>query len=212
MNFASFYCGFLFSISIKCEEIRKTPSISFKQNIFSLNDWNHAGYILVYTTKPVKLPKNGCHMTEWEIKYHKIKESYQTLLQNIGDTYCEIDLSGKVTFMNENASRYLGYRKEELIGKNHKAIMNPETANKVFRIYNAVFKAGMPAKSIEYDLISKDGTTKFIQDTVILRRDDSGKPIGFASISRDITDKKLSEIRLKKSEEKYRTALENLLE
>lgn len=150
------------------------------------------------------------NIKDWEAAHKELTKRYHALLDNIGDTYCEIDLTGTATFINENASRYLGYNKEEFIGKKYKDYMTPETAKKVFSVYNNVFKTGKSAKSIEYDLIAKDGTTKFIQDTIILRRDDTGNPIGFASFSRDITEKKLAEMALRQSEEKYRSILENI--
>ncbi len=147
---------------------------------------------------------------DWQKEYHRINAQYQSLLDNIGDAYSELDLSGTTTFINENAYRFLGYSKEESIGIHYKEYMSPETAEKVFKIYNTVYTTGMPAKSVEYDLIAKDGTTIFVQDTVILRRDDTGKPIGFASFSRDITEKKLAEMALRESEKKYRSILENI--
>jgi PAS domain-containing protein len=46
--------------------------------------------------------------------------------------------------------------------------------------------------------------------SAVLHRDDSGSPVSFTGISRDITLRKRSEEALRKSEEKYRKILSSL--
>ena len=61
---------------------------------------------------------------------------------------------------------------------------------------------------IDYEIIRKDGTKRYIEASVLLQKDSSGKPIGFRGIIRDITERKRAEEALRESEEKYRTLVE----
>jgi len=140
------------------------------------------------------------------------EEKYRTMLENIGDVYLETDLSGTITFMNAAVSRAMGYSKEEVLGKNYKQFSSPEQAKKIYEIYNRVYRTGEPAHSVEYEHIAKDGRPRILEATVDLRRDKSGKPIGFRIFWRDITEKRKMEAALRQSEEKYRSILENITE
>ncbi|MCJ7771650.1 MAG: PAS domain S-box protein, partial [Desulfobacterales bacterium] len=145
-----------------------------------------------------------------EIELKNSEEKYRNILKNMSDGYTEVDLSGTNTFTNKMAYDFLGYTKEEYTNINYQDLMTPEDAKKVFDIYNNIYKTGKPAKLFEYDCIAKDGSKKTIEVNASLKRDESGKPIGFTSLSRDVTNKKQAEKELKESEEKYRTILDNI--
>jgi len=140
------------------------------------------------------------------------EERYRTMLESIGDAYTETDLSGRLTFINKAVSKALGYSREEFLGMNYRDYTSPQEAKKIYEIYNRVYRTGEPAQSVEYEHIAKDGTPRILEATVELRRDKSGKPIGFRTFTRDITERRRTEEALRQSEEKYRTILENIAE
>ena len=43
------------------------------------------------------------------------------------------------------------------------------------------------------DMITKDGTKKFVELSVSLMRDSEGQPIGFRGVARDISERKTAE-------------------
>jgi len=147
---------------------------------------------------------------EAEEDLRESEERYRTILESIGDAYTETDLSGKMLFINEAAIKFLGWPSEEFIGKNYKEYSSPENAKKTFEIYNRVYRTGEPARFVEHEFIAKDGTTRFVESTVDLKRDKAGKPIGFKALTRDITQRRQIEEALRRSEEKYRTILESI--
>ncbi len=67
-------------------------------------------------------------------------------------------------------------------------------------IFNEVFKTGIPAKAVDWRVIRKDGTMMDIETSLSLRRDNSGAPIGFFGIARDLTEKKKMELQLLQTE------------
>ncbi|MEN6421494.1 MAG: PAS domain S-box protein [Smithella sp.] len=135
-------------------------------------------------------------------RYRKHAERYQNILENIRDGYFEVDYDGNFIFFNDSVGRILGYSSEELMGMNYRQYTDKDNAKKVFQSYNKVYKTGEPAEGFDWLIIRKDGTKRYIEASISLLKDSSGKPKGFRSIIRDITERKLME-------EKYRRIFEN---
>jgi PAS domain S-box-containing protein len=128
------------------------------------------------------------------------EEKYRTILENIEDGYYEVDLAGNFTFFNDSMCRILGYPKEELMGMNDRQYTDKEKAKRLFQFFNKVYKTGEPGRECDWEIIKKDGTKRYVESSVSLQKDSSGKPIGFRGITRDITEKKRMEEQLLQSE------------
>ena len=140
------------------------------------------------------------------------EEKYRTILENIEDGYYEVDLAGNFTFFNDSMCRILGYSQEEMMGMNNRQFTDKENAKKLFITFNEVYRTGKPAKEFGWQIIRKDRTKRYIEVSVSLQKNSSGKPIGFRGISRDITERRQMEEMLRQSEEKYRTIIEEMEE
>ncbi len=143
---------------------------------------------------------------------------YREFIENIEDSCFELDLSGNVTFCNEPFLKLTGYTFEEherlSLKERHPTA---EEARRVFGIYLDVYRTGKPARAVEYQVVRKDGSTADIEVSISLIHDNSGEPIGFRGIGRDITDRKRIEREreritgaLRESEERYRLVVENV--
>ncbi|MGB7575022.1 MAG: PAS domain S-box protein, partial [Thermodesulfobacteriota bacterium] len=128
------------------------------------------------------------------------EEKYRTILESIEDGYYEVDLGGNFTFFNDSMCRILGYPKEELMGMNNQQYADKEVAKKVFQAFNRVYKTGKPGREFDWEIVRKDGTKRYIETSVSLRKDASGEPVGFRGIVRDITDRKRIEEQLFQAE------------
>jgi PAS domain S-box-containing protein len=140
------------------------------------------------------------------------EEKYRTMLENIGDSYTETDLAGRVIFFNKAVSLSLGYTEEEFVGMHYKQYTSPESIKKIYEVYNRVYKTGETAKGVELTYIAKDGSRQILESTVALMRNKSGRPIGFKTFTNNITKKRQAEEALRRSEERYRGILENMQE
>ena len=152
--------------------------------------------------------KNGRRKDDEALR--KSEEKYRNILENIEEGYYELDLAGNFTFFNDSMRRIMGYSREELMGMNNRVYTNKETAKKLFQAFNEVYRTGKPARIVDYEIIRKDGTKRCIEISISLHKDSSGKPIGFRGVVRDITERKLAEEALRRSEERYRTVLESI--
>jgi PAS domain S-box-containing protein len=128
------------------------------------------------------------------------EERYRTIIENIQDGYYEVDLDGNYTFFNEGLLRITGYSREEMLGMNNRRIVDEVNNRKVFKVFNQVFLTGVPAHAFDWECIRKDGTRRFVEVSVTLKRDIYGKPSGFMGIARDITERKQYQAELEAKE------------
>lgn len=140
------------------------------------------------------------------------EERYRSILDEIEDSYFEVDLGGHFTFVNNSVCRSLGYSKEELIGMSYKRFSAEEDIESVFRVFNEVYQTGMPNKGFPWKVIHKDGAHGFAETSVSVLRDDKGGIVGFRGVGRDVTERRQAEEALRRSEERYRTMLEEMEE
>ena len=138
----------------------------------------------------------------------KSAEKYRTILENIEDGYFEVDLAGNFTFFNDSVCRVMGYPREELMGMNNRQYIDKEELKKVFQTYNKVYKTGKPINQFGWQIIKKDGAKRYIEGSIFLQKDSSGKPKGFGGIVRDITERKKAEENLRDEEQKFRALAE----
>jgi len=141
----------------------------------------------------------------------QVEEKYRTIIENIVEAYYEVDLAGNFTLVNDVICDNMGYSRDELIGMNNRQYMDEQTSKKVLERFAEVYTTGQPAAEFfDFEIIKKDGTKIITSSSISLIRDSKGEPTGFRGVIRDITERKQAEERLRQSEEKYRTILENI--
>jgi diguanylate cyclase (GGDEF)-like protein/PAS domain S-box-containing protein len=121
------------------------------------------------------------------------EERYRTILENIEDGYYEVDLKGNFTFFNESCRKIFGYSREAMMGMNNQQYMDKETCENLVKLTDKVYQTGLPEKSSNLEIISKNGFKKHIEISISLMKDISDNTVGFRGIVRDIDDRKKAE-------------------
>ncbi len=147
-----------------------------------------------------------------EESQHDSEEKYRIILGNIHYGCFEVDLAGNFTFFDDSICRILEYSKEELMGMNYQHYTDKENAKIIFQAYNKVYKTGKPTEVFNWKVIKKDGFSIFVEESISLKKDSSGKITGFGGILRDTTERKKVEGRLWQDEKKHRSILKNMHE
>jgi diguanylate cyclase (GGDEF)-like protein/PAS domain S-box-containing protein len=138
------------------------------------------------------------------------EEKYRGILENIRESYFEVDLYGNFTFFNDSLCRLTGCSKEELVGMNYSNFSDEETSKIVFQTFHKVYKTGEPSEGFDWPTTRKDGIKIYVSASISLRKDPAGKPIGFRGVLRDVTERKRMEEELRQSEEKHRSIIEQM--
>jgi PAS domain S-box-containing protein len=139
----------------------------------------------------------------------QLKNKYGLVIDSISDFVVITDLQGKIEFVNSALLERLGYCAEELIGKTGRVFLSPKCAPEISRqVYLATLNGEWRGDILN---ISKSGE-EFWSSVYTTLLVENGKPTGMASISRDISERKRAEDKLKESEQKYHLLVNNLKE
>ncbi|MGO8101662.1 PAS domain S-box protein [Rhizobium leguminosarum] len=118
------------------------------------------------------------------------EEQFRRLVQGVSDyAIYMLDPEGNVSSWNFGAERIKGYRPQEIIGRHFSTFYTPEDR-----------EAGVPEKALgiaraegrferEGWRVRKDGTRFWASVVIDAIRDEEGDVLGFAKITRDITEK-----------------------
>ncbi len=119
-----------------------------------------------------------------------------------------LDVKGRIATWNAGAERIKGYRAEEIIGR-HFSVFYPED----------VVARGYPAEELrraaelgrwedEGWRVRKDGSRFWANVVITALRDKAGELLGFAKITRDLTERRRNEEQLRQSEERMRRLMD----
>ncbi|HMT06763.1 MAG TPA: PAS domain S-box protein [Pyrinomonadaceae bacterium] len=127
------------------------------------------------------------------------EERYRRLFENANDIIYVHDLQGNYISINEAGCRIFGYSKDEVLSLNMSQIAAPYELE-LMKEKLARKLAGDTSQTVyEVECIRKDGTliTLEVNSNVITK---DGKPIAVQGVARDVTERKIAEEALRKSE------------
>ena len=137
-----------------------------------------------------------------------VERLFQAVVASVKDyAIFMLDRSGRVATWNAGAELIKGYRSEEVIGKEISVFYTPEDV--AGGKPRALLAAAVAHGRVEDEgwRVRKDGS-RFWADVVITPiRDPGGNLQGFVKVTRDLTDRKRAEDRLRRSEESLQATL-----
>ncbi|MHA1977187.1 MAG: PAS domain S-box protein [Candidatus Hodarchaeales archaeon] len=138
------------------------------------------------------------------------QERYRNLIEFNPDAITLTDINFIIMTVNDQALNFYGVTNpEELIGVNALDLIVPEDRQYAIAVAEKTLAEGRIFR-FEYTLLRLDGSTFPAEFIITAIEDSNGEPTSFMTITRDITERKISETRLVESEEKYRTLVENV--
>jgi PAS domain S-box-containing protein len=136
-------------------------------------------------------------------------EKLRAIFDSAADGMVETDLSGNIIKVNKAVLRIYGSDSENnFIGKSALEFYAPFEKVRALKAYRKTYYESIAEES-EFMALKVGGTPFPVQITSAVLRDANEKPIGFVGIIKDITERKQSENELQKSEERYRSVVEN---
>ena len=128
-----------------------------------------------------------------EAALHESETLYRTLVETSTEGVLLTDLKGNYLFCNKVHANILGYDSaEEIIGRNGFEFIAREDQEKAQKAAKRIFKEGHGNNTI-LRAIRKDGSELITEHTTTMMTDEAGKPTGFLSFMRDISERKQAE-------------------
>ena len=127
---------------------------------------------------------------------------YQRLVQSVVDyAIYMLDVEGRVSSWNPGAERAKGYTADEILGEHFSRFYTPEDVD--MRVpWKALETARTEGRfTAEGWRMRKDGTRFWASVVIDPVRDDSGKVVGFAKVTRDLTERREAQLELERSQQ-----------
>ncbi len=140
-------------------------------------------------------------------------EAFRLLVDSVRDyAIFMLDAQGCVQSWNRGAERIKGYKAEEIIGQHFSRFYPLEARQRGFPDYELRMAAEEGRFEDEGWRVRKDGSTFWANVVITALRDSSGRLLGFGKVTRDLTQRREHEERVRQSEERFRLLVEGLAE
>ena len=121
-------------------------------------------------------------------------ESFRLLVQSVRDyAILMLDSSGRVTSWNEGAERIKGYTGDEIIGRSFTAFYPEEAIASGFPQFELDTATRDGRFEDEGWRVRKDGSRFWANVVITALRDPDGQVVGFAKVTRDLTERRAAE-------------------
>ena len=121
------------------------------------------------------------------------------------------DAEGEVRFVNRAYLEFFGTTYDQVKGGNWKPLVHPDDAPNYIELFMKSVRERTRFAG-EARVLRADGQWRLMGATAVPRLSPSGEFLGHAGLCADITDRKLAQEALRKSEEKFRELAENVRE
>jgi PAS domain S-box-containing protein len=136
-------------------------------------------------------------------------ERFRLLVESVKDyAIFLLNPTGVVQTWNAGAERIKGYRADEIIGQHFSRFYRPED---LWKCEHALERARRHGRvEDEGWRVRKDGSLFWAMVVITCLRDAAGEVVGFAKVTRDMSERRTAEEALRQSEERYRVLVESV--
>ena len=138
---------------------------------------------------------------------------FRLLVESVRDyAIFMLDPNGIVLTWNAGAQRFKGYKAEEIIGQHFSRFYPQEALERGLPEHELKVASETGAFEDEGWRVRQDGTLFWANVVITAVRDSHGQLIGFAKVTRDLTQRRSHEEDLRRSEERLRLLIEGISE
>jgi PAS domain S-box-containing protein len=151
-------------------------------------------------------------VTERRVAEDKLRNSeqlYRLISENARDLITLADERGRALYISPSVREVLGFSVEELLGTDPFKYMYPGDVAAIRHETHHIAGSNDLHQVLEYRTRRKDGKYIWLQTHIRPIMDEHGRLVNLQTTSRDITDRKQAEEKLRESEQLYRLISEN---
>lgn len=154
-----------------------------------------------------------------ETKVIDSKERYRLITERAADVMWTVDMNMQPTYISPSITSLLGYSVQEAMAKPMQEIFAPgsfgharEVLKEELGIESREQKDLVRSRTLELELIRKDGSLVPVEVKYTFLRDSQGRPVEVLAIARDISEQKQAQEEAKHSTERLIIAMEHAIQ
>ena len=128
------------------------------------------------------------------------QERFRDVANSTGDWIWETDADGRYTYSSPVVEQILGYKPEEVIGRNMFDFIPPEDTEQMTALIRKVFAGKERFVDFAIRAICKNGTSIFLEKNAIPMLSPEGELLGYRGLDRNVTERREMQQKLMKAE------------
>src|ERR1700729_3159405 len=146
-------------------------------------------------------------------KLQESEDRFRLLVESVRDyAIFMLDPDGIVLTWNAGAERFKGYRAHEIIGQHFSRFYPAEALERGYPAHELEVAKATGVFEDEGWRVRKDGSLFWASVVITAVRNAHGELLGFAKVTRDLTQQHAHEEELRRSEERFRLLVEGVAE
>ncbi|HEX3085215.1 MAG TPA: PAS domain S-box protein, partial [Pyrinomonadaceae bacterium] len=141
------------------------------------------------------------------IERHRVERRYRDIVEQAADIIYTRDMDGYIRNINQAGARFFGRPSFELIGKPLSLLIGEEAAARDIAEMKQI-KSLEPLRFTDC-LKNALGEERYLEAIVTIDRDSHGNSVAVRGVVRDVTDRRIAEVALKKQNDEYRLLFES---
>jgi len=145
------------------------------------------------------------------------EEKYRRIIDQISDVVWTTDMSYKLTYISPSFELLIGGNAERYLKRTLDEMFPPDSILKLKTLFADAMEIKKDSESskekfrvVELEQYHADGRKLWVNLSISIFHNDNGSPLGFHGVSRDITQLKKAEEKLRVSEERHRRLFETM--
>jgi PAS domain S-box-containing protein len=141
----------------------------------------------------------------------KSESKYRLLADNVNDVIFVLDTKLNYTYISPSVKILRGFEPAEVLKQSVKDTLTPASWDLAMTALSESIELEKSAhgeiplsRTLQLEMRRKDGTTLWTEVTFSVIRDENKQPLSILGLTRDITERKRAEEKLRESEKKYR--------
>ncbi len=156
-----------------------------------------------------KVRDKGEIVEEMEQELFELEDYINIILEFLPIPFCYLSPKGVILNVDKAMEKFLKYPKEDIIGSTLSDFSSQK--EKIIQIQKCTLEKGY-IRNQECSIKNKDGKEIPVSISTLLRKDEKGNPISYFVAMTDLSEHLKMEEKMRKSEEKNRLAMLNIIE
>jgi PAS domain S-box-containing protein len=140
--------------------------------------------------------KNADSKAKVEEDLRESQDRYRQITENVADLIAVVDLAGRCVYNNQAYSNVLG-EPESLRGTDSFGSIHPDDRTRMRKMFTETIRSGI-AWNADHRFLLPRGAIRYIESRGSVLRDADGQAANVLIVSRDVTERRASELQLRK--------------